>query len=305
MAEVKKIEALEALVDLRSGITKSQLMEKYGLSDRGLKSLLTKLKGVLSEYSVENRNRSELPSVEREINAKDVLRDLRAGCSDKALMEKYKLSPPGLDSLKTKLREANLLPAKRQINIDPIVTDLKSGVTEPELMEKHQLTLWELQEVVKRLQETGHVGSEDVCHLPFRSDEITDTEALFPLISMSAYDPTDPETLGQLLYVRGATVGLRGLTGTIGVTRVMVLQSDAFQEGKPLVFDAKYVATLATTEHGAAVTEFKISNMAPLVLREFQEFMTTCRASRKEGKLDDRPFVKVFEEVQNDLNGDD
>ena len=73
MAENKKIEALQVLVDLRSGFTKSQLMEKYDLSPSGLKSLLTQLKGVLSEYSVTNRNRNALPWDKREINAKEVL----------------------------------------------------------------------------------------------------------------------------------------------------------------------------------------------------------------------------------------
>ena len=76
MTENKKIEALQVLVDLRSGFTKSQLMEKYDLSINGLKSLLTQLKGVLSEYSVTNGDRNTLPLAKREINAKEVLCDL-------------------------------------------------------------------------------------------------------------------------------------------------------------------------------------------------------------------------------------
>ena len=251
MAENKKIEALQVLVDLRSGFTKSQLMEKYDLSYNGLKSLLTQLKGVLSEYSVTNGNRNALPLGKREINAKEVLCDLRAGFNDAALMEKYKLSPAGLNSLKIKLTTANLLQAKRQINIDPIVADLKLGMTEPDLMEKHQLTLLELQEIVRRLEDIGLVSSEEVRHLAFLSDPIADAKTLFPLISMSVYESRDSETLGQLLYVRGDTVGLRGLTGTLGATKVIVLQSDGFQQGKPLVFDAKCVATRASEEHGA------------------------------------------------------
>ena len=159
-------------------------------------------------------------------------------------MEKYKLSAAGLNSLKAKLTNANLLQAKRRINIDPIVKDLKLGMTEPDLMEKHQLTLLELQEIVRRLEEIGLVASDEICHLDFLSDPIADAKTLFPLISISVYDSRDSETLGELLYVRGNTVGLRGLTATLGATKVIVIQSDGFQQGKPLVFDAKCVDTV-------------------------------------------------------------
>ena len=69
MAENKKIEALQVLVDLRSGFTKSQLMEKYDLSYNGLKSLLIQLKGILTEYSVANIKRNALPLGKHEIDA--------------------------------------------------------------------------------------------------------------------------------------------------------------------------------------------------------------------------------------------
>jgi hypothetical protein len=305
MAENKKIEALQVLIDLRSGFTKSQLMGKYALSINGLKNLLTQLKGVLSEYSVTNGNRNALPLGKREINAKEVLRDFRAGFNDAALMEKYKLSPAGLNSLKTKLTNANLLQAQRQINIDPIVADLKLGMTEPDLMQKHQLTFLELQEIVRRLEETGLVASDEVRHLNFLSDPIANAKTLFPLISISVYDSRDSETLGELLYVRGNTVGIRGLTATLGATKVIVIQSDGFQQGKPLVFDAKCVATHAPTEHDTAVLEFKISNIAPCVMREVRELTSTCMVSRDQANLDENLFMGAYEEMETDQNGDD
>jgi hypothetical protein len=305
MTENKKIEALQVLVDLRSGFTKSQLIEKYEISYHGLKSLLTQLKGVLSEYSVTSGNRNALPLGKREINAKEVLCDLRAGFNDAALMEKYKLSAAGLNSLKIKLTNANLLQAKRQISIDPIVADLKLGMTEPDLMEKHRLTLLELQEIVRRLEEIGLVASEEVRHLSFLSDPIADAETLFPLISMSVYKSSDSETVGELVYVRGDTVGLRGLTGTPGATNVIVLQSDGFQQCKPMVFDAKCIATRASGEHGPAVLEFKIYNIAPCVMREFRELTSTCMVSREQGELAENLFMGAYEEMEADQHGDD
>jgi hypothetical protein len=305
MSENKKIEALQVLVDLRSGFTKSQLIEKDDLSYHGLKSLLTQLKGVLSQYSVTNGNGNALPLGKREINAKEVLCDLRAGFNDAALMEKYKLSAVGLNGLKTKLTNANLLQAKRQISIDPIVKDLKLGITEPDLMEKHRLTWWELQEIGKRLEEIGLVASEEVRHLTFLSDPIADANTLSPVISMSVYESRDSETLGELLYVRGDTVGLRGLSGTVGATKVIVVQSVGFQQGKPLVFDAKCVATREPTEHGPALVEFRISNIAPCVMREFRELTSTCMVSREQGELAESLFMGAYEEMETDQHGDD
>ena len=220
-------------------------------------------------------------------------------------MEKYKLSPAGLNSLKTKLTNANLLQAKRQINIDPIIKDLKLGMTEPDLMQKHQLTLLEFQEIVRRLEEIGLVASEEVRHLDFLPDPIADAKTLFPMISISVYESRDSENLGQLLYVRGDTVGLGGLTGTLGATKVIVLQSDGFQQGKPLVFDAKCVATRAPAEHGPAVLEFKISNIAPCVMREFRELTSTCMVSREQGELAENLFMGAYEEMEADQHGDD
>jgi uncharacterized protein (DUF433 family) len=304
MAENRKIEALQVLVDLRSGFTKSQLMEKYDLSRSELKNVLTQLKGVLSEYSVMNRNRNALPLGQREINAKAVLRDIRGGIDDAALMEKYKLSPAGLNSLKTKLTNANLLQAKRQINIDPIIKDLKLGMTEPDLMQKHQLTFLELQEIFRRLEEIGLLTPEEIRNFNFLSDPIADAKTLFPLISISVYDSRDSEILGELLYVRGDTIGLRGLAGTLGTTQVLVLQSEGFQQSKPLVFDAKCVATGAPSEHGTAVLEFKISNIAPCVMREVRELTSTCMVSREQRELAEIQFMSAYEEIGTDQNDD-
>ena len=104
--------------------------------------------------------------------------------------------------------------------------------------------------------------------------------------------------------MRGDTIGLRGLSGTLGATKVIVLQSDGFQQGKPLVFDAKCVATGAPAEHGTAVLEFKISNIAPCVMREFRELTSTCMVSREQGKLAENLFMSAYEEIETDQNAD-
>ena len=45
----------------------------------------------------------------REIKAKDILEDLRAGLTDDQIMEKYRLSPTGLKSLFDKMVAAKVM----------------------------------------------------------------------------------------------------------------------------------------------------------------------------------------------------
>ncbi len=59
------------------------------------------------------------------INAKSILTDMKAGMSDSALIEKYKLSAAGLESLLRKLRESDAI---RRMIADEIVQDAKQGV---------------------------------------------------------------------------------------------------------------------------------------------------------------------------------
>ena len=54
-----------------------------------------------------------------------ILADIEAGMTDSALMEKYKLSAVGLESLLRKLRESGLI---RNVSPMDIVQDLKAYI---------------------------------------------------------------------------------------------------------------------------------------------------------------------------------
>lgn len=96
-----KIDAQEAVRDIRSGMDDILLMRKYGLTPKGLGSLLSKL---LQAGAIK---RSDVgPNFKMEVKAKDVLTDIRAGMSRDKLTKKYRLSLRGLQSLLTKLVRA-------------------------------------------------------------------------------------------------------------------------------------------------------------------------------------------------------
>jgi PAS domain S-box-containing protein len=64
MPEKKKIDAMEALLDLRDGVTHAQLMGKHGLTRRGLMSLLIKLQEVREAHGISDIDLARLRPVD-------------------------------------------------------------------------------------------------------------------------------------------------------------------------------------------------------------------------------------------------
>jgi uncharacterized protein (DUF433 family) len=129
-----KVEAKEVLTDIRSGMTDAELMEKYGLSARGLKSLFNKL--VLSGFM-------------HWLDAREVLQDLRSGMTDAELMSKHLLSEKALHNLFAEMDRVHLLkdaarpedkPDEIESESQEIASDIGSGVRDAELTLEYQLT---------------------------------------------------------------------------------------------------------------------------------------------------------------------
>jgi hypothetical protein len=73
----------------------------------------------------------------RVIEAKLVIEDIRSGSSDLELMEKYKLSSKGLQSLFKKLGDAGLL---KHLNASEVIRDIRSRMSDMDLMKIHGLS---------------------------------------------------------------------------------------------------------------------------------------------------------------------
>ncbi|MDQ7782126.1 MAG: zinc ribbon domain-containing protein [Desulfomonilaceae bacterium] len=128
-----KIDAKQALEDIRSGTDDQTLMAKYGLSAKGLQSLFKKLilLGVVTRQEIDQRTPESLGDVGitgdrqsalgggkspgRTVNAQEAARDVRSGVPDADLMEKYRLSAKGLQSLFRQLVDAEVV-SQREID---------------------------------------------------------------------------------------------------------------------------------------------------------------------------------------------
>lgn len=86
------------------------------------------------------------------IDAKEALDDIRSGMTDSALMQKYNLSPIGLQSLIGKLVRIGAL---REIGAGDLLRDLRSGVTNNELMKKYELSAHALTRIFNEMTDAG------------------------------------------------------------------------------------------------------------------------------------------------------
>jgi uncharacterized protein (DUF433 family) len=99
MTPKPRIKARDAVRDIRSGMTESGLMEKYGLSARGLQSLFLKLLEAKAITQTEMNQRRVIyhdKTFVQQIDARDIVKDIRSGMTDSELMKKYDLSSEGL-----------------------------------------------------------------------------------------------------------------------------------------------------------------------------------------------------------------
>jgi len=114
------LSARDLLKDLSDNLSDDELMEKYGLSVKGLASLFRKMlrKGLVTRHTIAKRMGIETSEItvtldgrtnKASVSAADVLKDLGENASDYELMHKYKLSPKGLRSLLTKLHSRGLI----------------------------------------------------------------------------------------------------------------------------------------------------------------------------------------------------
>ncbi|MBI4965009.1 MAG: YIP1 family protein [Desulfomonile tiedjei] len=133
----QKISAKELLKDIKSGMGDTDLMEKYGLSSKGLESAFKKLLevGVLDASLLKGRSTQSGPIP--------------------AQAEARREPAPAPE------RKASALP-KLPEPLAAIAADIKGGLHDAEIMRRHDLSPGKLAQARKDLIESGHLAAEDV-----------------------------------------------------------------------------------------------------------------------------------------------
>jgi uncharacterized protein (DUF433 family) len=170
----------EIVRDLRSGMTRQEIMRKYGLSVKQLKKAF------------------EIILRERKKVAEAIAEDVRSGMKDSELMEKYRLSNSALQKIcQTLLTEGLLEPAdiqgakapsasgasvqkergqistlspekrraagmKRRVKPAEFLSDLRAGLDDAGLMYKYGLSAHELLKVMSKLMWEGLMSATEL-----------------------------------------------------------------------------------------------------------------------------------------------
>lgn len=114
-----RISTREIVNDILSGIDETALMEKYGLSSKGLESLINKLvgSGLLRRPS----SRDDGEDRKRRISGRQFTADVAAGMTESQLMTKYGLSRKKLQRVCSKLlaaRDRTAIEFQEEIPVD-------------------------------------------------------------------------------------------------------------------------------------------------------------------------------------------
>jgi hypothetical protein len=143
--------AKDPINDIRLGISDVAMMQKYGVSARGLERLFKKLveAGAIEQFELDQRMRASqrshavdlatfpFPGAKKtRINPMDAVPCIRSGMSDTELMDRYDISARGLDSLFRKLVDAGEIESSelesRKHGLEWVEIVFPPGAKEPE-----------------------------------------------------------------------------------------------------------------------------------------------------------------------------
>jgi DNA-binding HxlR family transcriptional regulator len=134
-----KLSAKEVLLDLRLGLSDTQLKEKYNLSDKGLSSLLTKMHaaGLITEAEMQRRPGSSKPSSQPSDPPKST-----------GTVPKAAAAPSAADASQDPLTAA-------------VAEDIRNGLHNNEIMSRNGLSPNQLKSLLNELAAAGLIGQDE------------------------------------------------------------------------------------------------------------------------------------------------
>ncbi len=203
MSTKPKIRARDAVNDIRSGMSDSEMMEKYGLSAKGLHALFMKLIEVnaISQSELDWRSASYHDTMMiDQIDSGDMIDDVRSGMSDSDLMSKYSLSSEGLQRAYQKMVDSNVM------TVDELSASSPS---------QHDTVFVENMREVPRY----HLAVEVVI-----------------------YELRHPKIKGRLMNIAERGIGIRGIEAAIGETKTFIVPTESFYLGFSPLDSVRFVA---------------------------------------------------------------
>jgi hypothetical protein len=189
------------------------------------------------------------------ISTREIVNDVLSGVDDTALMEKYRLSSKGLESLINKLVGSGLLrrpspggnrgDQRQRINGRQFVADVTSGMNESGLMRKYGLSRKRLQRVCSELLAArNRTAKEFQEEIPIDRSTVVEAnvrqiQRYYPDFEVPIYESISPEIHGRVRDITEEGVGVVGIEATVYEIKTFVVLGDPFGEVGPFEFEAE------------------------------------------------------------------
>jgi uncharacterized protein (DUF433 family) len=234
MTQKIKIKARDAVRDIRSGMTDSELMEEYGLSAKGLQSLFSKLLETKAITHAEMNQRREIyhdTTIIQQIDAGDIVKDIRAGMTDSELMEKYQLSSEGLRFALQTLTDTKVIALDELYGASPTVHDT--------------------------------VFVENMRELPRH----------YLAIAVEIYESKHPRIRGMLTNVNEKGVAATGMSARVGESKTLLIPAGDFIEADPILFEAECRWAREEKETGEWAAGFQITKISENCMEDLRRLI--------------------------------
>lgn len=225
---------------------------------------------------------------DREIRVREVLMDIRAGMEHVALMNKYKLTPRGLQNLFEELTNLGLLertdqqeviPGRQRIKIREIVGDVKAGMTDSQMMAKYHIDHESLQALFKKLLDLKAISRDILfgeaglaCETPVPT-HVRELDRYVLDFDIPVYEQGCPEIQGRVHDITEKGVGIRGLSMKVDEAKTLVVAGDAFGVVAPFEFSAICRWSGLDHEDGRYAAGFQILEISRLSMEELRKLI--------------------------------
>jgi Mor family transcriptional regulator len=214
------------------------------------------------------------------VDAKEILDDINAGMDDVQLMNKYKLSSFGLQSVFQKLANMNLM---KMINGREFFSDMRIGMSGPELMTKYHLSEKALQKLfaeIRRLGLSADPPQLDANNAP-TCDGARPREDRYRVdYPLPIYQANLHRVVGRVRDVSEKGIGTCGIEAKAGDIKTLVVPADDFGEFATFMFDAE-CRWLYEDHEGEFVAGFEIHHMSISNMVEFQILLRLLRTAQQ------------------------
>jgi len=254
----------------------------------------------------------------RQVNAKEIARDILSGASDAQLMEKFKLTAKGLHSVFQKLIEAKVIKpsqiVRRSAAYDETVAIELSRIVPleqppPRQQPKPQdtakvtgsiprvktdvrglkglgLTDDSLEELVKDLLPKGVAtepkAQESSLNTQELEEDVTARRAMprnYMVVSVPIYESNNLLREGTIIDISEQGLKIQGIDTVKGETKSLLIQGDEFHDVFPFIFDA--VCRWATTDEttGETLAGFQITAISETSIGELRKLIAALSIS--------------------------